>query len=110
MGNGLYKPLPSDTDIRYDPTASDNLIDQSPTWSSYANSYSAVNFTYIADTNDITGGTFRQPQLFNLTSGSGWPYERGVFVGFRHIEITGSRLRDIMIYVYPPAPSVSAVI
>ena len=102
MGNSLYRASPSDTDIRYDPTASDNLIDQSPIWASYANSFGAVNYTYIADTNE-DGGTFRQPELYNVTSGSGWPYERGVFVGFRMIGIDGSRLRDVQVYVYPPA-------
>lgn len=104
MGNGLWKEQPSDTDIRYDPTASDNLLDQSPIWSSYANSFSSVNFTFIVDTNDASGGTFRPPELYNLTSGAGWPYERGVFVGFRMVEITESRLRDVQVYVYPPAP------
>jgi hypothetical protein len=37
MGNGLWVERP---DIRYDPNASDDLIDQSPTWSSYAAVYS----------------------------------------------------------------------
>jgi hypothetical protein len=52
MGNGLFKESPSATDVRYDPDASDNLIDQSPVWVAYAGSYNAENFTYIADTND----------------------------------------------------------
>lgn len=104
MGNSLYKERPSATDVRYDPDASDNLIDQSPLWDDYADSYNAVNFTYIEDTND-EGGTFRPPELFDLASGSGWPYQRGVFVGFRMTAIDGSRIRDIGILVYPPAPA-----
>ena len=40
MGNDLWVERPSDTHIRYDPDASDDLIDQSPTWSSYAAAYS----------------------------------------------------------------------
>jgi hypothetical protein len=103
MGNSLWRERPSDTDVRYDPDASDNLVDQAPIWAYYDESYSAVNFTYITDTND-EGGTFRQPDFYNLTSGSGWPYERGVFGGFRMMIIDGSRLRDVMIYFYPPAP------
>ena len=50
--NSLYKESPSATDVRYDPDASDNLIDQSPIWDDYAGMYSALNYTYIADTND----------------------------------------------------------
>jgi len=100
--NSLYKESPSSTDVRYDPDASDNLIDQSPIWNDYAPRYSALNYTYIADTND-EGGTFRQPELFNLTSGRGWPYERGVFVGSRMTTIDGSRIRAVGILVYPPA-------
>ena len=57
MGNSLWKESPSATDVRYDPDASDHLINQSPIWDAYADSYSAVNYTYIADTNDE--GTYR---------------------------------------------------
>jgi hypothetical protein len=104
MGNSLWKERPSDTDVRYDPDASDNLVDQAPIWAYYDGAYSSVNFTYIADTSD-SGGTFRQPELYNLTSGSGWPYERGVFVGARMVTITnGSRVRNVDVYIYPPAP------
>ena len=51
------------------------------------------------------GGEFREPELYNVTSGSGWPYQRGVFVGSRMTTINGSRIRDIGILVYPPAPA-----
>lgn len=104
MGNGLFRERPSETDVRYDPDSSDNLKYQNPIWASYAGSFSASNFTYIADTND-KGGIFRQPELYNLTSGSGWPYQRDVFIGYRMTTIDGSRFRSAGILVYPPAPA-----
>ena len=100
---GLYTERPSDTDIRYDPHASDNLIDQSPIWGSYQGFWGPINFSYISNTND-EGGTFRQPALYNLTSKVGWPYKRDVFRGFLQVIVDGSRFTFRSFVFYPPAP------
>jgi hypothetical protein len=104
MGNGLWRERPSDTDVRYNPDASDNLINQSPIWTTYDGYWGPYTFTYITDTN-IGGGTFRQPELYNVTSGSGWPYKRDVFSGYSRIIVAGSRLSLQGWVFYPPAPA-----
>ncbi|KAL7528881.1 hypothetical protein ACHAWF_002750 [Thalassiosira exigua] len=63
-----------------------------------------MNYTYISDPN-VEGGTPREPELYNLTSGAGWPYTRNVFTGYRRVTVEGSRYRTQTILFYPPAPA-----
>lgn len=104
MGNSLWAARPSDTDIRYDDQASDNLLDQSPVWSTYNGFWGPHEFTYISDFNSDEGGSFRQPELYNLTSGIGWPYKRDVFQGYRQVIVDGSRFTSRTFMFYEPAP------
>ena len=89
-GSRLARECLSDTDPRYDPDGSSNLVDQSPTYAAYAGFWAPMNYSYITDTN-VAGGTKREPEPYNLTSGSGWPYTRDAFTGYRNVTIDGSR-------------------
>ena len=103
-GSKLAQPCLGDTDIRYSLTASDNLIDQSPTWGTLAGNWN-LDYTYLTNVIDGQDVEERPPTFFNVETGQGWPYTRNKFTGINRRTLVGSRFVEQAILFYPPAPA-----
>ena len=97
-GTSLTKPCLGLTDIRYDPSVSNNLMDQEPIWAKYAGLWGPMKYTY-----SIADGPARPPTFYDPVSKTGWPYKSDVFVGFRSVTIEGTRFKSKGVFFYEPA-------
>ena len=95
----LTKPCLGEKDSRYNPNASNSLIEQNPIWEKYTGYWGPTQTNA-----QLSDGPPRQPALYNITSGEGWLYKSDVFKGFRLTKVDGSRYTVQGIYIYELAP------
>ncbi len=89
------------SDKRYDPNASNDLIDQDVLWKQYAGfwgPFAERRNVVLSDNN-----TPRQPSFYNPTQKVGWPYQSDAFTSYRRVTIVGTRFKKENFYFYKPA-------
>jgi len=103
MGNCsslLTKPCLGVSDIRYDSSASNNLVDQDLLWSQYTGYWGPI----LERRNTLSEGNApREPSFYNPIQKAGWPYKSDVFTSFRMTTTEGTRFKSHRIYFYMPA-------
>lgn len=97
-GDPLYNKCKlSDSDVRYDAEASNNLKDQDPI-------YEKLEGFWVGNYTFLTGEGITFPSsLYDETYGFGWPYKYGDYRGAINITIVGSRFYQHNYFFYPPA-------
>jgi len=97
-GDPLYNKCKlSDSDVRYDAEASNNLKDQDPI-------YEKLEGFWVGNYTFLTGEGITFPSsLYDETYGFGWPYKYGDYRGAINITIVGSRYYQHNYFFYPPA-------
>ena len=92
------------TDLRYDPSVSNLLIDQDSLWTKYTGLWglSSHTYTFVADGEPPLP---RPPTFYDPTKGGGWPYRRDAFTSFRAVSIEGTRFKSQGFFFYEPAPA-----
>jgi len=88
------------SDPRYDPNASNDLIDQDVLWRQYAGFWGP--FTERRNTLSDDNAP-RQPSFYNPMQKVGWPYQSDVFTSFRRVTFLGTRYKSEKFYFYKPA-------
>eukprot|EP00984_Skeletonema_dohrnii_P028947 scaffold19217_cov103-Skeletonema_dohrnii-CCMP3373.AAC.1 len=89
------------SDPRYDPNASNDLIDQDGLWKQYAGFWGpfAERRNTLSEDNAP-----RKPSFYNPVEKVGWPYTSDVFTSYRVVTIEGTRFKSSKFYFYKPAP------
>ena len=85
---------------RYDPNASNDLIDQDALWKQYAGFWGP--FTERRNTLSDDNAP-RQPSFYNPMQKVGWPYQSDVFTSYRRVTFLGTRYKSEKFYFYKPA-------
>jgi len=90
-----------DTDRRYDPTHTNNIIEQDTKWSDLQGYWKTKELMFDSQFQPS------QPSVFNpvdTRKGRGLPYTRDAFTSYYNITVDGSRLSQTAASILPPAP------
>ncbi|KAL3928314.1 MAG: hypothetical protein SGBAC_012704 [Bacillariaceae sp.] len=90
----------AETDIRYDATSSNAIADQSPAWEKFEGFYEAAATTYGPD-GRVLEPSFLDEGAISLSPDQ-TPYSQAPYKMFINITLSGSRLYEQMISIYPP--------
>lgn len=100
-GRWYSNPCLAENDARYDPNASDNIIDQGAVWDHLQGFWKYEVNAYGP------GGQPQEPSATNPNQPflvGGFPYSYFPAVGFLNVTIVGTRLYQHRYLVFPPAP------
>ena len=100
-GRWYSNPCLAEKDARYDPNASDNIVDQGPVWEHLQGFWKYQVNAYGP------GGQPHEPSATNPNQPflvGGFPYSYFPAIGFLNVTIVGPRLYQHRYLVFPPAP------
>ncbi|KAL3927624.1 MAG: hypothetical protein SGBAC_013010, partial [Bacillariaceae sp.] len=97
----------SETDVRYDPDGSDNIVDQNPAWSKFEGLFEGTATSYGPD------GRVFEPSFVGADSDGSFgdskalvgemPYTQAPYRMFLNLTIAGTRYYEQALFFYPPA-------
>ncbi|CAJ1968215.1 unnamed protein product [Cylindrotheca closterium] len=93
----------AESDIRYDPTASNAIADQNPLWKKLEGLYEASATAYGPDGRAIEPSFLKENAV--SFSPDQMPYTQAPYKMFINITLSGSRMYEQMHAIYPPPPS-----
>lgn len=96
-GSALTKNCLGLTDERYDPSVSNDLVNQDIIWNGFAGYWGPEERNYV-----LMDGQQRPATFYDPVTRTGWPYKSDNMTVFRAITIEGSRFEEKAFYFYDP--------